>query len=125
MGHPSLTSKRSFSNAVEPLLKLAMVKRDKDPRTFSCHRMVQSQFRSFLALEESQKAFQDAVALVYRAFPKQSDGANQNQLYGYWDQCNRCLQHVLTSKDHFKDDDDLAKNIDTTTFCELLKECQR
>ncbi|KAJ4312434.1 hypothetical protein N0V84_009926 [Fusarium piperis] len=87
--------------------------------------MVQTQFRYFLPLGERQRAFDNAVALVYRAFPKQSDGANKNQLYQHWNQCNRCLQHVLSLKDNFKEDRQLRKNFKTSAFCELLKDCQR
>jgi hypothetical protein len=87
--------------------------------------MVQTQFRYFLPLEERQKAFDNAVALVYRAFPKQSDVTNKNQLYQQWTQGNRCLQHVLTLKDNFKEERRLAKNFKASLFCELLKDCQR
>lgn len=103
------------------------MKRDKDARVFSCHRMVQTQFRFFLPLEERQKAFDNAVALVYRVFPKQASTGNvhSDQLYTVWDQCNRCIQQALSLKDHFKEDRELRKNFNASTFCELLKECER
>ncbi|KAF2811394.1 uncharacterized protein BDZ99DRAFT_507903 [Mytilinidion resinicola] len=116
----------SFSDATEPLLTLALIKRDRDARVFSCHRMVQTQFRYYLPLEERQKAFDNAVALVYHAFPKQSDETNKNQFYQQWTQCNRCLQHVLSLKDNFKEERRLVKNFKAgPLFCELLKDCQR
>ncbi|KAL6695359.1 pfs domain-containing protein [Trichoderma pleuroticola] len=115
-----------FSEAVEPLLALALMKRHKDARIFSCHRMVQMQFRSFLSLEERQQAFDNAVVLVYNAFPKQSDSTNKNQFYHHWTQCNRCLQHVLCLKDNFKEERRHSKKFKAPSlFCELLKDCQR
>ena len=69
----------SFSEAIEPLLTLALVKRDRDARVFPRHRMVQIQFRISLTREERQQAFENAVQLVYHAFPKQSDVTNKNQ----------------------------------------------
>lgn len=115
-----------FSEAVEPLLALALMKRDKDARIFSCHRMVQMQFRSFLSVEERQEAFNNAVVLVYNAFPKQSDATNKNQLYHQWAQCNRCLQHVLCLKDNFKEERRHWEKFKASwLFCVLLKDCQR
>ncbi|KAL7929497.1 P-loop containing nucleoside triphosphate hydrolase protein [Trichoderma chlorosporum] len=115
-----------FSKAMEPLLTLALMKRDKDSRIFSCHRMVQTQFRSFLSPEERQQAFNNAVVLIYNAFPKESDATNKNQLYYQWTQCNRCLQHVLCLKDNFKEERKHSDKFKASSlFCELLKDCQR
>jgi hypothetical protein len=116
----------SFSDATEPLLTLALVKRDRDSRLYSCHRMVQTQFRYTLKPHERQQAFNNAVALVYHAFPKQSDGTNKNQLYKQWIQGNRCLQHVLSLKDHFREQYRFSKRFKASPqLCELLKDCQR
>ncbi|PNP48425.1 hypothetical protein TGAMA5MH_00463 [Trichoderma gamsii] len=115
-----------FSEAMEPLLTLALMKWDQDARIISCHRMVQTQFRSFLSPEERQQAFDNAVVLVYNAFPKQSDATNKNQFYHQWTQCNRCLQHVLCLKDNFKEERKHSKSFKASSlFCELLKDCQR
>ncbi|KAK4059480.1 hypothetical protein Trihar35433_10756 [Trichoderma harzianum] len=114
------------SKAMEPLLALALIKWDKDARIFWCHRMVQMQFRSFLSLEERQQAFDNAVVLVYNAFPKQSDSTNKNQLYHQWTQCNRCLQQVLWLKDNFKEERRHSEEFKASSlFCELLVDCQR
>ena len=116
----------SFLEAIEPLLTLALVKRDKDARVFSCHRMVQTQFRYFLPHEERQQAFDRAVALIYHAFPTQSDATNQNQLYQQWVQCNKCLEHVLHLKDRFVEERKNSEEFRAPPpFCELLKDCQR
>ncbi|KAK4060264.1 uncharacterized protein Triagg1_10814 [Trichoderma aggressivum f. europaeum] len=115
-----------FSGAMEPLLALALMKWDKGARIFSCHRMVQMQFRSFLSLEERQQAFDNAVLLVHNAFAKQSDSTNKNQFYHQWTQCNRCLQHVLRLKDNFKEERRHSEKFKASSlFCELLKDCQR
>ncbi|QYS99428.1 NB-ARC domain-containing protein [Trichoderma simmonsii] len=115
-----------FSGAMEPLLDLALIKWDKDARIFWCHRMVQIQFRSFLSLGERQQAFNNAVVLVYNAFPKQSDSTNKNQLYHQWTQCNRCLQQVLCLKDNFKEERRHSDEFKASSlFCELLVDCQR
>lgn len=115
-----------FSRAMEPLLALALIKWDKDARIFWCHRMVQMQLRSFLSLEERQQAFDNAVVLVYNAFPKQSDSTNKNQLYHQWTQCNRCLQQVLCLKDNFKEERRHSEKFKASLlFCELLVDCQR
>src|ERR1700710_2568214 len=105
----SANLEHSFSEATETLLTLALIKRDRDARVFCCHRMVQTQFRYFLPLDERQKAFDNAVALMYYAFPKQSDETDKNQLYQQWSHCNLCLQHVLSLKDNFKEERRLAK----------------
>ncbi|PKK40991.1 hypothetical protein CI102_14883 [Trichoderma harzianum] len=115
-----------FSGAMKPLLALALIKWDRDARIFWCHRMVQMQFRSFLSLEERQQAFDNAVVVVYNAFPKQSDSANKNQLYHQWTQCNRCLQQVLYLKDNFKEERRYSEKFKASSlFCELLTDCQR
>ncbi|KAK1826926.1 NB-ARC [Podospora conica] len=119
------TEEFSFSEATEPLLEVGFMKRDKDSRVFSCHRMVQTQFRFFLPLEERQKAFDNAVAFVFRAFPKCASNVHSDQLYHHWDQCDRCIQQALSLKDNFKQDPELRKNFRSSTFCELLRECER
>ncbi|OJJ42592.1 hypothetical protein ASPZODRAFT_125317 [Penicilliopsis zonata CBS 506.65] len=120
------TDEFRFSEAIEPLLTLALIKRDRDARLFSCHRMVQTQFRYFLSLDERQKAFANATALVHRAFPKQSDETNQNQLYREWAECNRYLQHVISLVDRFQEERRAMKNFKAPSlFCDLLKDCQR
>ncbi|KAH6715960.1 hypothetical protein BKA61DRAFT_654853, partial [Leptodontidium sp. MPI-SDFR-AT-0119] len=96
-----LVANGRFSEAIEPLLTLALIKRDKDARVFS-------------------------AALVYHAFPKQSDATNKNQLYQPWTQCNGCLQYLLYLKDNFKEERRHSKKFKASSlFCELLKDCQR
>jgi len=116
----------SISEAIEPLLTLALIKRDKDARIFSCHGIVQMQFRYFLPPEERQQAFDYAVELVYHAFPKQSGTTNKNQVYQDWMRCNGYLQHVLSLKGNFMEERKHSKKFRAPSlFCELLKDCQR
>ncbi|UKZ73821.1 hypothetical protein TrVFT333_001474 [Trichoderma virens FT-333] len=115
-----------FFEAMRPLLTLALMKQDQWTSICSCHRMVQTQFRSFLSPEERQQAFDNAVVLVYNAFPKQSDATNKNQLYQKWTQCNLCLQHVLCLKDNFKEERRRSEKFTASLlFCKLLEDCQR
>ncbi|KAE8313083.1 hypothetical protein BDV41DRAFT_577036 [Aspergillus transmontanensis] len=75
---------------------------------------------------ERQKAFNNAVALVYHVFPKQSDENNQNQLCHQWNQCNYLLQHVLTLKDNFKEERRHTNDFRASSkFCKLLQDCKR
>ncbi|EHK22215.1 uncharacterized protein TRIVIDRAFT_191059 [Trichoderma virens Gv29-8] len=112
-----------FLEAMGPLLTLALMKQDQWTSIFSCHRMVQTHFRSFLSPEERQQAFNNAVVLVYNAFPKQSDATNKNQLYQKWTQCNLCLQHVLCLKDNFKEERRRSEKFTASLlFCKLLED---
>jgi hypothetical protein len=109
-----------LSEAIEPLLTLALIKRDKDSRAFSCHRLVQTQFRSYLPSEERQQAFNNATALVYHAFPKQSDATNKNQFYQQW------AQHVICLEDNFKEERKHSKEFKTSSlFYELLQKLSK
>ncbi|PIG79027.1 hypothetical protein AARAC_003611 [Aspergillus arachidicola] len=75
---------------------------------------------------ERQKAFNNAVALVYHVFPKQSDENNQNQLYHQWNECNYFLQHVLTLKNNFKEERRHTNDFHASfKFRKLLQDCQR
>lgn len=86
--------------------------------------MIQTLFKFSLGVEQRQKFFDEAVALVYYAFPKQDE--TKAQLYEQWVLCNDCLQHVLHLKDCFKEERKTANNFKASwKFCELLKECQR
>ena len=60
----------SLSEVLEKLLTLALVKRDTFSRTLSLHRLVQTQFKYFLTASERQIGFENAVHLLYQAFPE-------------------------------------------------------
>ncbi|KEZ45512.1 hypothetical protein SAPIO_CDS1836 [Scedosporium apiospermum] len=113
-----------LADSVESLLSLSLVHKNRDTRVFSIHRMVQQYFRYHLTAAERQTTFDDAVAIVYQAFPKQDN--MKAQLYEQWTECNRYVQHVLYLKSHFRIERKLNPDFKATwQFCELLKECQR
>ncbi|KAJ2993997.1 hypothetical protein NUW58_g1673 [Xylaria curta] len=114
----------SFSETIEGLLEVSLIKRNRDNRTFSIHRMVQTQFRYFLEHSQLQSSFEDVVALIYHQFPKMGD--EKGQLYDEWAQCNSLLQHIISLKDCFRACHNHNKNFKAPwRFCELLKDCQR
>ncbi|KAH0553214.1 hypothetical protein GP486_006614, partial [Trichoglossum hirsutum] len=114
----------SLSAALRRLITLALIKRDRDTRVLSIHRMVQTQFKHFLSLEQRQKVFNNTVALVYGVFPREDTA--KGQLYEVWETCNRYLQHVLNLKDCFMEEVKMSKNFKALwQFCDLLAQCQR
>lgn len=114
----------SFSEAIDVLLTLALVKRDRASRTFSLHRLVQESFKCFMNRKQKQQAFDDACVLVSKAFPRRD--SNVAQLYLMWDQCAKYLQHVISLKDCFRKEktDDPTMTV-LQTYCDLNNACQR
>ncbi|KAI4681756.1 uncharacterized protein J4E84_007351 [Alternaria hordeiaustralica] len=73
--------------------------------------------------DERQKAFDDAVAFVYKAYP-QMDG--RGQLYDHWAECNYYQQHVINLADSFMEEHRASKSFRATwKFCELVNQSQR
>ncbi|OTA87935.1 hypothetical protein M434DRAFT_130703 [Hypoxylon sp. CO27-5] len=113
-----------FSEAIENLLTLALIKRDKVSRTFSLHRLVQTSFKYFMTPEQRQKAFNDATILVSKAFPRRD--SNVAQLYLMWDQCALYLQHVISLKDCFREEKNANPSfVASPMYCDLNNACQR
>ncbi|KAI1408047.1 hypothetical protein F5Y13DRAFT_205132 [Hypoxylon sp. FL1857] len=113
-----------FSEAIENLLTLALIKRDKVSRTFSLHRLVQTSFKYFMTPEQRQKAFNDATILVSKAFPRRD--SNVAQLYLMWDRCALYLQHVISLKDCFREEKKANPKFSALqTYCDLNNACQR
>lgn len=113
-----------FSEAVENLLTLALIKRDKRSRKFSIHRLVQTSFKYFMTSEQRNRSFDDAAVLVSHAFPRRD--SNIAQLYLMWERCASFLPHVLGLKDCFREE--MKLNFLFTaprTYCELNNACQR
>lgn len=114
----------STSEAMESLLTLALIKRDKVSRTFSLHRLVQTLFKNFMTPEQRQQAFNDATILVSKAFPRRD--SNVAQLYLMWDRCAMYLQHVISLKDCFREEKESNPNFAALqTYCDLNNACQR
>jgi tetratricopeptide (TPR) repeat protein len=112
-----------FFEALETLISLALVKRNKQTRTLSLHRLVQTQFRYYLKLEDRQRAFENATLLVWAAFPSLPLGG---QLYQYWEQCRLYLQHILALKDNYKRESVGPNSLKPIReFCKLLSNCAR
>ncbi|EEP78975.1 predicted protein [Uncinocarpus reesii 1704] len=104
-----------FSDEMETLMTLALVKRNKEQRAFSVHRLVQTSFKYFLSFEDRQKSFNNAALLVSAAFPrKDSEFA---QMYHAWKQCSLYLPHVLSLRDGFREEKYL---IETNGYNDLL-----
>ncbi|KAG8161020.1 hypothetical protein KVR01_009284 [Diaporthe batatas] len=90
----------AFWETIENLLTLALIKRDKETRTLSVHRLVQMSFNFFLTPEQRQTCFNNATILVANAFPRRDTASAQ--LYLMWERCAAILQHVLSLKDCFR-----------------------
>ncbi|KAF4997491.1 hypothetical protein FGRMN_3855 [Fusarium graminum] len=106
---------------LEPLHTLALVKRDKDTKTLTLHRLVQTQYIFFMKGTERQEAFNAAVRLMFHAFPR-----GQGQLYDKWERCQMNLEHILILKRHYKKErNDPIPIKPTMEFCWLLGDCAR
>ncbi|KAI1154881.1 hypothetical protein F4825DRAFT_471142 [Nemania diffusa] len=69
----------SFSEVLENLTALALVKRDEHTKEFSIHRLIQARFIDFMSTSGRQQAFWNATQLVFNAFPR--SGGRMGQLY--------------------------------------------
>lgn len=113
-----------FSEHIETLLTVTLVKRDREQRAYSIHRLVQSSFKHFMTAEQRQQCFNDASILVASAFPRKD--TEFAQLYHMWKPCSLYLQHVLSLRDFFREE--LASNARFAAlklYCELNNACQR
>ncbi|KAI7288787.1 hypothetical protein KC343_g1092 [Hortaea werneckii] len=113
-----------FSDEMETLMTLALVKRNKELRAFSVHRLVQTCFRHFLSPEDRQKSFNDATMLVSAAFPRKD--AEFSQLYHRWDTCALYLPHVLNLRDSFREEKATDPDFSAlAVYIDLNNACQR
>lgn len=83
----------SLAAVLRKLLTVALIKRDRDTRTITIHRMVQTQLKQYLSQHDRQRSFNNTVMLLYKAFP--TEDLSTGQLYDRWTLCNQYLQHVL------------------------------
>lgn len=63
-----------FSDEMETLMTLALVKRNKECRAVSIHRLVQEPFKDFMSPSDRQRSFNDATLLLSAAFPREKLG---------------------------------------------------
>ncbi|KAJ8067172.1 hypothetical protein OCU04_004539 [Sclerotinia nivalis] len=113
----------SFWNAIDDLLSRALIKRDRDTKTLSLHRLVQTSYKYFMTFEQREQSFSDAVSLLHLAFPRHDAVA---QLYQKWNRCMELLPHILTLKDNFREEIATARAFKAPPFfCELNNLCER
>lgn len=113
-----------FSDEMDTLMTLALVKRNKEQRAFSIHRLVQSSFKHFMGPADRQKSFNDATLLVSAAFPRKD--AEFAQMYQMWKPCSLYLPHVLSLRDSFREEKEAnAKFSALVLYCRLNNACQR
>ncbi|KAL9098012.1 MAG: hypothetical protein Q9163_006238 [Psora crenata] len=113
-----------FSDEMEILMTLALVKRNKEQRAFSIHRLVQTSFNHFMKPEDRQKRFNDATLLVSAAFPRKD--AEFAQMYHLWKPCSLYLPHVLSLRDTFREEKKANSNFSALMhYCNLNNACQR
>ena len=89
-----------LSAVFENLLTTALLKRDRDRRAFTVHRLVQAAFRHFMSPEDRQRSFNDATVFLYAAFPGLDP--ESKQLYPSWPTCAMYLPHALSMLDAFQ-----------------------
>ena len=71
-----------------------------------------------------QTAFEDAIKLLYAAFPKRT--AVSAQYYDQWVECEKYVPHVLSLKENYNNEirpPNALKLIEE--FCQLLADCAR
>ena len=113
-----------FSDDVEVLLTLALVKRNKEKRAFSIHRLVQTSYNLFLNPEDRQENFNAASKLVSAVFARED--AENAQLYWSWKLCSRYLPQVLNLRDSFRQERQLNPKFSAVMeCCSLNNACQR
>ncbi len=82
---------RAYDDLLAPLLRYSLIEKDREARTYSLHRMVQSVQRD--RLKTDRRDWSERVArIVCAVFP--------NVEFGNWDQCARLLAHALACLEH-------------------------
>lgn len=114
----------SFSEAIESLLTLALIRRNKDSRAFSLHRLVQTSFKFFMPPDQKQKSFNDAAILVSLAFPRRDNA--EGHMYLVWERCALYLKQVLGLRDCFREEKKANPAFSAVfQYCDLNNACQR
>lgn len=113
-----------FSDTISKLFCLALVKKNKNTRTLSLHRLVQTSFKFFMTPEQRQKSFNNASLLVSLAYPRRdSDSA---VLYQKWKRCAMCLPHILSLKNCFLEEKKANPEFRVLqTYVDMNNACQR
>jgi hypothetical protein len=113
-----------FSEVLDDLLTLALIKREKNSRQLSLHRLVQAQFKYHLSPSSRQQAFENTVQLLCTVFPHAN--AKKGQLYDEWAECQLYFQHVWNLKNNYKESLTGSEPLKPTlAFFSLLKDLIR
>ncbi|KAH8729311.1 NB-ARC and TPR domain protein [Ilyonectria robusta] len=114
----------AFSREMDILMTLGLVKRNKEKRAYSIHRLVQTSFKHYMSAEDRQKSFNDATILVSAVFPRKD--AEFAQMYHEWITCSLYLPHVLSLKDSFRKEKEASPTFSALPlYCRLNNACQR
>ncbi|CAM1508596.1 Fc.00g054440.m01.CDS01 [Cosmosporella sp. VM-42] len=118
---PWCTDTEKISQAMEELQTLSLIKKDRETRMLSVHRLIQSHYQEFLGVEGRQDAHARASKLVFLAFPQRAA-----QLHGQWELCSLYVQHVLALRDNFRREQQRNPNFTACReFCEVSTTCER
>lgn len=114
----------AVSEAIENLLTLALLKRDRDSRTFALHRLVQTSYKYYMTPERRQQSFSDASVLLSHAFPRKNK--DTAQLYLLWSRCAVYRPHVINLKDCFLEERKFNSSFYALqAYCDMNNACQR
>lgn len=114
----------SVTGPLRQLATRALIKRDKDSRVLTIHRLIQTQFRYFMDHEQHQQAFDNAVTLLDSLLPQSDE--EQGQLYDLWEKYNFYLQTVISLRDSFDEDTKEGRVLKASEkFCRILNDYQR
>lgn len=118
---PSLREEFDFDDIVETLLTLALIKRDKDTKAYSTHRLIQTQYRYHISRDGRQNVFNQAVKLLLEGF-----GRVNGQLDDRWTHCQIYIQQILSLKENYKKERSQPERLyPTLNFCSLLANSSR
>ncbi|EFH84762.1 tetratricopeptide repeat protein [Ktedonobacter racemifer] len=83
-----------FNQVLEVLLAYSLIKRDREQKTLSLHRLVQIVLRDMMSADERRQRAERVVNMVAQIFP--------NPEFFNWDVCERWLPHALVSVNWIK-----------------------
>ncbi|KAH8714838.1 P-loop containing nucleoside triphosphate hydrolase protein [Phaeosphaeriaceae sp. PMI808] len=116
-----LGDREKLSQAIEELQTLSLVKKDRESRTLSIHRLIQSHFLEFLGNSGRQEALDLVSRLPYLAFPQR-----QAYLHNKWDICTLFVQQIVALKDGFRAERKRGVNLKACReLCEVAVTCSR
>ena len=94
------TTTLEFERARTELLKCSLLKRNRDEKTLTIHRIVQDSLRARMSRERLEISFLSTVNLLISSWPEQDMGFSHNP--GLWGQNSEILPHVNQVLAHYK-----------------------